>query len=166
MKNFPFKAINPDTNKEETFWYSRSMAVCITVFARNTEGLFCILANKRGPGCPDFVGYWVCPCGYLDFNETTKEAAARECYEETGVKLPVESIEFVGYEDSINSNRQNVTFRFSICLNETVETTNDNNEGKETTDIKWIPVKDIDNYKWAFGHRDLIINNGRKYSDK
>ena len=160
MNNFPFKAYNRDTNQVETFWYSRSIAVCITVYITNSKGELCVLANKRGPGCPDYVGYWVCPCGYLDFDETTKEAAARECFEETGIEVPLDKIKFVGYEDSVDANLQNVTFRFSAKLNELPPSpTNKYNVGKETEDIKWIPVKNVNKYKWAFGHKQLIINN-------
>jgi 8-oxo-dGTP diphosphatase len=161
MKNFPFKAINPDTSQEEIFWYSRSIAVCITVYATDFNNNLCILANKRGPGCPDFIGYWVVPCGYLDFNETTKEAAIRECFEETGIKVPESVVRFVGYEDSVIANRQNVTFRFTANLETIEETTNTFNEDDETSDIKWIPIKDIDNYKWAFNHQQLITNNAK-----
>lgn len=157
MKNFPIKAINPDTGKEEIFWHSRSIAVCLTVFAKNKQNAWCVLANKRGPGCPDFVGYWVCPCGYLDYNETTKEAAARECFEETGVRIPIENIQFIGYEDIVEANHQNVTFEFAGILPNAVNTSSEYNEGNETSDIRWIPIKDIYNYKWAFGH-DILIN--------
>lgn len=156
MKNFPFKAINPDTNKEETFWYSRSVTVCITVFAEDDSGNLCVLANKRGPDCPDFVGYWVCPCGYLDFNETVVEAAARECFEETGVRIPTSTIRFTRYNDDPKANLQNISLRFTVQLGQVVNTTNIYNEGKETSEIKWIPVKDIDSYKWAFNHDQLI----------
>jgi 8-oxo-dGTP pyrophosphatase MutT (NUDIX family) len=156
MKNFPFKAINPDTGKEETFWYSRSIAVCITVFATDSEGNLCVLANKRGPDCPDFVGYWVCPCGYLDFNETAVEAVARECFEETGITPPTAAIRFTGYNDNPTNNRQNVSLRFTVDIGCTKETTSIHNEGNETTEIKWIPVKEIDSYTWAFNHKQLI----------
>lgn len=156
MKNFPFKAINPDTNEEQTFWYSRSIAAAIVVFSKDDYGNWYVLANKRGPGCPDFTGYWVCPCGYLDFGETVVETAARECFEETGVKLPIESIKFIGYNDSPRENRQNVTFKFVTILDSKPSTSNFNNEEKETTDIQWIPFTEISNYKWAFDHEDLI----------
>ncbi len=165
MKNFPFKAVNPDTGVEETFWYSRSMAVAVFVFARNSEGEWCVLANKRGPGCPDFVGYWVCPCGYLDFNETIADAVIRECYEETGVTLSKDSLKFIGYNDSPKENRQNVTFTFAAVLDYMPRTSSANNEESETSDIKWISVNELSQYSWAFNHKrlieEIIITNER-----
>ena len=158
MKNFPFKAINPDTGKEQEFWYSRSMATAIFVFGEDSEGNVYVLANKRGPGCPDFIGYWVCPCGYLDYNERLVDAAVRECREETGVILNPDMVLFMNYNDDPKENRQNVTFRFTIYLDLPNDSlSNKENEEGETTDIKWIPVSEINNYDWAFGHKDLIV---------
>lgn len=73
-------------------WLSRSMAV-VGVYVINDK----VLMVKRGPGCPDEVGKWVLPCGYLDGNETLKEAMYRETYEETGINIP----EVRAYADSI-----------------------------------------------------------------
>ena len=50
-------------------WLSRSSTVIITVwcFIENTPYL---LLGERGIGCPNEVGKWNLPCGYLDWNET------------------------------------------------------------------------------------------------
>ncbi len=81
MKNF--KVISKEDEKE--YWISRS-AVMTAVFA-TINNKICVLANKRGFGTPDYQDYWNCQCGYLDWNETTKRAAQREVYEETGYKI-------------------------------------------------------------------------------
>lgn len=73
-------------------WLSRSLAVVGVILINNK-----ILMVKRGPGCPDEIGKWVLPCGYLDENETLKEAMYRETYEETGINL----IEVREYADKI-----------------------------------------------------------------
>ena len=143
-------------------WYSRSMAVAIFVYCKDKNGNWCVLASERGEEAADFRGFWNCTCGYLDHNETTKEAALRELYEETGVFIDNEYlIKFVGYEDSPEANRQNVTFRFAVFINDAV--TDDftfskkNNEGKEVGEIKWIKIGDVDNYMWAFHHDKRIV---------
>ena len=105
---------------------------------------------------------WNCPCGYLSRNETTKECAVRECFEETGVKLPIESLIFIGYEDDpIKANRQNVTFRFAAKIEDRITSdfkfSKEHNEGKEVGKIAWVKVKDIDNYEWAFNHKNRIV---------
>ena len=76
MNNFPI------TQDGKTYWISRSMAVSCFVFAP-INGEWHVLANQRGTGTPDYQGYWNVPCGYLDFDETTKHGALREVFDAT-----------------------------------------------------------------------------------
>lgn len=149
-----------DKEGNEIGWLSRSIASVIAVFAKNKNGEWCILASERGEEAADFQGCWNMPCGYLDYNETTKDAAIRECFEETGVKLDEKDVRFFWYQDDPEkSNRQNVTFRFYAILNkkcEEISFSRENNEGKEVGEIKFVNLKEIDDYKWAFGHETLI----------
>ena len=142
-------------------WFSRSMATAIFVFCKDADGDWCVLASERGEEAADFRGMWNCPCGYLDFDETTKECAVRECFEETGVKLDPSQLTFINYEDDpVTANRQNVTFRFGVRITDKVTTdfefSKKNNEGKEVGEIKWVKMNDIDNYEWAFNHKTRI----------
>lgn len=142
-------------------WYSRSVATCLFVFCMDKNGSWCVLASERGEEAADFQGYWNCPCGYLDFGETAAACAKRECYEETGVALDSSKFRFIRFEDDpVTANRQNVTFRFAYMIHD--KKTSDfkfshaNNEGKEVGRIMWIPVENIHQYKWAFGHEKCI----------
>lgn len=142
-------------------WFSRSIASALFAYCKDEEGDWCVLASERGAEAADFRGRWNCPCGYLDFNERVDECAQRECFEETGVQIPLSEIHFIGYEDDpIKANRQNVTFRFGAFLEGAVTSdfkfSKEGNEGEEVGDIKWIKVKDIDNYEWAFNHDTRI----------
>lgn len=142
-------------------WYSRSVASALFVFCMDNNGSWCVLASERGEEAADFQGYWNCPCGYLDFDETTAACARRECFEETGVDLNINDIKYISFEDDpVTANRQNVTFRF-YCIIGNKKTTDfkfskKNNEGKEVGKIAWIPVEDIHKYKWAFNHEERI----------
>ena len=143
-------------------WFSRSVATCLFVFCKDVYGRWCVLASERGEEAADFKGYWNCPCGYLDFGETTAQCARRECYEETGVEIGINDIHFISYEDDpVTANRENITFRFYTVIKGKKTTdfkfSKANNEGKEVGDIKWVPVETIHHYKWAFGH-DRRIN--------
>lgn len=141
-------------------WFSRSVASAIFVYCKDSNGDWYVLASERGEDAADFRGFWNCCCGYLDYNETTKQCALRELYEETGVYLDEESINFIGYEDSVEANRQNITFRFAAFIDNAViddfTFSKKNNEGKEVGEIKWIKLSDVDNYIWAFGHDKRI----------
>lgn len=168
MKNFPFKAINPDTGIEETFWYSRSVAVVGFVYLKSldTKKVW-VLANQRGSGTPDYQGMWNCPCGYLDHNETLEEAVSREVYEETGLNLPIYNFFRAGISSDPSDNKQNVTVRFTAVLSGTPEDyplNSEHSENKEVMNLAWVPLSELDLYEWAFGHKELIcilhpINN-------
>lgn len=154
LKNFP------TIIDGQTYWISRSVAVVGFVFARINKDL-CILANKRGEGTPDFQGKWNVPCGYLDFNETGEEGCVREIFEETGVKINPEDMTFIQVNtDPVHSNRQNVSLRYRTYIPskelKNIEFTTKNSESNEVDDVKWIPIKNIDDYEWAFNHDDLI----------
>jgi 8-oxo-dGTP pyrophosphatase MutT (NUDIX family) len=141
-------------------WFSRSMASAIFVYCKDKEGNWCVLASERGEEAADFIGFWNCSCGYLDYNETTKDCAMRELYEETGLLIDEDIVEFISYEDSPEANRQNVTFRFAAFIEDA--TTDEftfskkHNEGKEVGEIKWIKLEDVDEYMWAFNHDKRI----------
>ena len=142
-------------------WFSRSIAAAIFVYCKDQDGEWCILGSERGEEAADYRGFWNCCCGYLSRNESIKECALRELYEETGVFIDDESlVKFIGYEDSPTANRQNVTFRFAVFIEDAVTTdftfSRKNNEGKEVGEIKWIKIGDVDNYMWAFNHDKRI----------
>lgn len=152
MKNFEFKY------KGKSYWYSRSVAVLGMVIGKDTNGNKYILANQRGENTPDFQGYWCMPCGYLDFNETTEQAVAREVFEETGVKLPCDYF-LLHSIDSIPEERQNITIRYMFAPQVDIhkyKLTAKYSEHKEVDNIQWIPLDKIDDYQWAFNHKELI----------
>ena len=159
MKNFSI--IDDRTGRE--YWISRSIAVVGLVFGYDEDEEEYILAVQRGTGTPDpeFVGKWCLPCGYLDYDETLEEALQREVFEETGVLLDSDSIELLGVNsDPKSDKRQNVTFRYqAIAKEETlanIPLTTKNSEPNEVSDIKWIPYSEVNNYEWAFNHKELI----------
>lgn len=145
-----------------TFWISRSVAVVGFVYGYIEEHEY-ILAVQRGTGTPDpeFVDCWCLPCGYLDYDETIEEALKREVFEETGVLLDENTIDLLEVNSNPKSDkRQNVTFRYQAITKENdlanILLTTENSEKDEVSDVKWIPIDEIDNYKWAFNHKELI----------
>jgi len=129
----------------------------------NDEFDYNILANLRGPGTPDYQGYWNMPCGFLELNETGEEGVCREMFEECGYKLLPSQMELFDVEtDPRTCNKGNVTIRYSnveFCDElPKLKYTNINGEEGEVESVKWINVKDINKYKWAFNHKRLIIN--------
>ena len=158
MNNFPVQ------HEGKTYWISRSVAVTCFVFAP-VDGEWCVLANLRGPNTPDFQGYWNCPCGYLDFNETTAQAAMREVYEETGVVL--DKVKLWEISDKPDENRQNIVFRFYTILPKAPELNSDSNarggEKGEVSECDWMPIRLLPVYQhFAFNHDVLAEKLARQ----
>ena len=149
-------------------WFSRSVAVATCVLLNDTDtGGWFILANQRGNGTPDYQGYWNLPCGYLDYNEEAEDAAMREVYEETGIRLT--SVKYFGHSTSPNENRQNVCFFFVAFLQGSKSRLNfskDNMEEGEVEGIQWLPVEKSGSLRWAFDHDELVQKVLSRYGHK
>lgn len=145
-KNFPIKY----NNKE--YWISRHLAVAVFIFTELNGDRY-VLATKRSKNTPDYQGYWVCPCGYLDFNEALEEAAVRETFEETGIVLNKHELDMFYIESNAKENNQNVTCRYKTTIDYIEPPILQNDECDE---IKWIKREEIDNYEWAFNHDNII----------
>lgn len=149
-------------------WYSRSLATSLFAFCRNEYGKMCVLGIKRGEGCPDFNGYWNAMSGYLEFNLTCRENAVKEAFEEASLTLNPDDLVYIGFEDDpVKANRQNITMRYAYVFPEDVVTIDVNvgrehMEDREVEEIKWIPLDEITNYQWAFGHDETILEIANK----
>ena len=151
MKNFPIKV------DDKEYWISRAIAVAGFIFCYDNELL--VLANQRGNGTPDFQGYWNCPCGYLDFDETTAEACSREIAEETNLYVNPRQLILLGVNDDPKENHQNVIFKyytFSYIFYKSQTIYAKGAEKDEVADVNWISIEKIDDYQWAFGHDKII----------
>lgn len=181
MKNF--QITDKETGKK--YWISRSMAVHGILLIHDTprDQKF-LLVEKRGPGCPDEIGKWANPTGYLDWDETLKEALYREVWEEMGLdlgKLENCNISLVGYFDDPTKENQNVTLRFRVDLEYSEirpllmdGTINPNtaSRGGEKGEVSSIhlfrlsPRKGlVDPKLFAFNHGELINKLIRKYNN-
>lgn len=148
MKNFSLEY------QGKEYWISRSAAVIVIAVVDDK-----FIAVKRGKGTPDpeFVGSWCLPCGYVDYDETLREAAARELKEETGIVVNPKNLHLVDIGDDPKSDkRQNITFVYLTFLPETSQTSNEGAEKDEVDDIRWFTKEEALETNWAFNHIELI----------
>ena len=175
-KNFPIKL------NGETFWISRSIAVAAFILRISKDYKIEVLVERRGKGAADFQGCLCCPCGYLDFGETIKEAVVREVKEETGfvVKSPDDLVLFK-IDSEPSSNRQNVTLSFAYVADNDEDFDRSKavgGEKNEVSEVKWLTVaktnkknafnallkkkhielvkSEMESEQWAFGHKEMI----------
>ena len=167
-KNWSYKITDPNHPKcGKTLWSGRYTAVTGIVIKQmqNDDGRYnyYVLANLRGPGTPDYQGYWNLPCGFLEANETGEEGVCREIFEECGYKILPGQMQLFDVEtDPRTCNNGNVTIRYSnleyVSKLPELKYTNINGEEGEVDSVKWINVNELNDYKWAFHHKKLIVN--------
>ena len=153
--------------KPKFIYDGRFCAVSGFIFAI-VNGKYSVLANKRGSGTPDYQGYWNCPCGYIDWDETLDDAMIREIHEETGLNLSIENLTQVYINSDPKENRQNITIRYIGIIDDMIsycDFSKEYSEKDEIEDIKWISIDTIDEYKWAFDHNLIIRELYNKYID-
>lgn len=180
MKNF--QVTDKDTGKK--YWISRSMAVHGILLVNGPDNQKFLLIEKRGPGCPDEIGKWANPTGYLDWDETLVGALYREVWEEMGLdlgKLKYCKVEFSGYFDDPTKENQNVTIRFLVnldyaeikpLLRNKIINSDTKSRGGESDEVSSIdllriyPRKSLVNPEiFAFNHGKLINNLIKKYNN-
>lgn len=174
-RNFPWKAWLPEnteqlvtdkskdiaykcTGKPKTVFSGRFVAVSGFVFAI-VNGKYSILANLRGEGTPDYQNHWNAVCGFLECFENSKEGIQREIFEECGFIIDTDDLKVIHVEtEPEECNNGNVTIRHRAFLGKIIPqyVTKEGGEENEVDSVKWIPIDDIDNYKWAFNHRKTI----------
>ena len=155
-----------ETGEQKQIWDGRYGCVVSIVFSGKPDGTICVLANKRGPGCPKEVGKWNMPCGFIDAG-TGRENASREVFEETGILIDPEEFREIGTK--VDNEDRNITVRYIAGvegLPEPAAISDLTGEPNEVEEIKWIPLHEILKYEWAFDHDKIIIGIVNKIVEK
>ena len=114
---------------------NRLFSSCVVVINDKGEVLF---LKRIEHSAHPFPGLWGFPGGGSDEGETKEECAAREMYEETGLKA--NNLTFI--EERRNKNKSIYFFK-CVDFSGQVDT---NKVQEEHTDFKWINPNNLDNY--------------------
>lgn len=125
-----------------------SLAVDCVVF--DPRGRLLLIRRKH----PPFRGQYALPGGYVEYGETTEQAAARELAEETG--LVAAGVSLIGvYSDPNRDPRGHVvSIAYGIAV-----IAYDLHAGDDAADAAFVPNwEDVD---LAFDHRDIVDDSLR-----
>ena len=153
-----------------TMWLSRATSVVAVIIAieSSTERRYFAI-HRRGSATPDHRGKWSLCCGYLDWNESLSQAAARETFQEIGLNLY--DLERKGYctipdqpyfvqSDPDLDTRQNISARFLFELRVPALPTLsvDHAEVGESEEPQWVELteRNLAERTFAFNHGTVL----------
>jgi len=155
------------TTDGRNFFISRSVAVIPQIYCYAQRQLL-ILANRRGPNCPDHIGKWTLPCGYLDWDESAEGAVRREVYEECDFDIQnIEDQQLLWGLTHWNlithpqrDARQNVLLHYTLgfSVGEAQPPAITKTPDGEVTEAAWLPIQEALQIDFAFGHQYNIYD--------
>lgn len=98
-------------------------------------------------------GKWGLPGGYLDRDETIKEAVVREVKEETNLKAkPIKLFKVIDNPNRRNEDRQGVCFIYVVSV-----TGDPKPQQSEVSEVKWVDLDKLPKEdEFAFDHLEII----------
>jgi 8-oxo-dGTP diphosphatase len=124
-----------------------AMTVDTIVVAENfSQTMILLIQRKHGP----FEGVWALPGGFVEMDETLKEACQRELFEETGIK-DVELDQFYTFDAVDRDPRhRTITTVFYGRMQDTVDVIG----GDDANKADWFPIISLP--PMAFDHAEII----------
>ena len=126
---------------------SPKVTVDVVVFTIYNGKLQTLLIKRKGP---PFQNHWALPGGFLEKNETLIKAAARELFEEAGVRhLYLEQLYTFG-DPGRDPRGRVITAAYFALVPAPLEIS----AGSDAKEAKWWPVSGLP--KLAFDHKKII----------
>lgn len=128
-----------------------AMTADIILFSPDKSHIVCI-KRRDDP----FKGSWALPGGFMNIDERLAVSAARELYEETGITVDVDKLEFVGLFD--NPNRDKRGRVISSCFTAQLKIPTMVKAGDDAADAGWVMVDRLVSKELplAFDHYDML----------
>lgn len=108
-----------------------------------------VLLVRRGR--PPFKGAWCLPGGFVEWNERTDDACARETLEETGLRVRIGEVVGVYSDPGRDPRGHNVTILYAASPRRGKV-----KGGDDASEARWFTVAELRGLKLAFDHREII----------
>ena len=128
-----------------------SLTVDIFIFNENHE--FILIQRKNDP----FKDFWALPGGFVDYGETTEDAAIREAKEETSIDVELIDLLNVYSDPDRDPRRHTVSVTYLARGN-----FDDANADDDAKDIRVCSFDDLKELNIAFDHM-TILEDAKKY---
>ncbi|MGW7521212.1 NUDIX domain-containing protein [Streptomyces sp. NPDC054796] len=133
------------THQVETFEVIRYTA---DVLATTPDGRILLIERGWDP----YAGCWALPGGHVDAGETSRSAAARELFEETGLRIDAARLRQVGVFDAPGRDPRGryITVAYSTRVPVCIQV----KAGDDAKEARWWPLDSLPDL--AFDHADII----------
>jgi len=135
--------------------YPVPVAICLV---QNTKGEILIMKRARTP----FRGYWIFPGGKVEYGESIKEAAGRELFEETGLKLDCGRV--IGFYPSRIHKDDELSFHAHVVpvITEIVPDTVTIRLTEEHEEFRFVSLDEIDSYPIMPTNKEILSDMKKK----
>lgn len=130
-----------------------SLSADVIIYNSVTNEVFLIERGKD-----PYKNKYALPGGFVNIDETTKEAAIREAYEETGIVINPFNLNFLCFKDAVNRDTRNRVVTFVYYYD--VANTDDINKlvaGDDAINHKVVKFNQVNDIKLAFDHNDILL---------
>lgn len=107
--------------------------------------------GKRTSTSPTGANLYTPPMGMVEIGENPYDATVRECFEETGIKLPKHKVVSYDTETYPMQGKQYTGANFYAFLDGTISNYPIGDGDGENEKFIWIPLSKIKTIPWAFG---------------
>lgn len=121
-------------HKRGTVWRRGEYGLVVCVWVHDGKGK--LLLTRRAPG-KSFAGTWENSGGAAQAGETSRQAIARELFEETGIRAGEQEFEFLG------TDRDKYSFYDFYCLKRDVPLESIVLLPGETDDARWVTFEQV-----------------------
>lgn len=131
-----------------TYKYPRpALTADAVVFAKDGDSIRLLLVERKHDPCK---GCWAFPGGFMNMDETTAQAAHRELFEETGIK--VDAMRLVGAYDKVDRDPRGrvITVAYTTIIDHSLPAKGADDAAK----AEWIDIRQLP--PLAFDHEEIL----------
>lgn len=131
-----------------TYKYPRpALTADAVVFAKDGDSIRLLLVERKHDPCK---GCWAFPGGFMNMDETTAQAAHRELFEETGIK--VDAMRQVGAYDKVDRDPRGrvITVAYTTIIGHPLPAKGADDAAK----AEWIDIRQLP--PLAFDHEEIL----------
>jgi 8-oxo-dGTP diphosphatase len=129
--------------------FHKKPSITVDIFISNEKKEFILIKRKNNP----FKNYWALPGGFVEYGETTGNAAIREAKEETNIDVDLKK-QFKVYSNPLRDPRGH-TITVVYLANGNMDMKKADDDAKDINIFSW---DDLKNISLAFDHEKILTD--------